>query len=126
MKAMRFKSVIILYLLGMCHVLAQKQVSMAVGTYTDGGSRGIYTYHFNQETGEATRLDSLEMKNPSYLTVSDNKRYIYAVSETDAKEASLNIIGLDKRGGMRLLESYPNFRMAFTAFAYKVTTKNEM
>ena len=75
---------------------------MAVGTYTDGGSKGIYTYLFNQETGKSELLDSLELNNPSYLTISIDKRHLYAVSETDASQASLNIISLNGRGGMRL------------------------
>ena len=44
---------------------AQSNVRLAVGTYTDGGSRGIYTYSFNQQTGKATLLDSLQTDNPS-------------------------------------------------------------
>ena len=40
---------------------AQETVMMVVGTYTDGGSRGVYSYRFNQETGIAEVLDSLEM-----------------------------------------------------------------
>lgn len=80
----------------------KERISMAVGTYTDGDSKGIYTYSFDQETGKAEVLDSLAMKNPSYLTVSNDKRYIYAVSETDASQASLNIISLNRNGSMRL------------------------
>ena len=99
---MRLKTIITLFLLATCSIHAQQQVSMAVGTYTDGGSKGVYTYRFNQDTGKAELLDSLEMKNPSYLTISNDKRYIYAVSETDVSQASLNIISLNRHGGMRL------------------------
>ena len=105
MNNLRLKSIIVLFLMAVSSIHAQQQISMAVGTYTDGGSKGIYTYRFNQETGKAELLDSLAMKNPSYLTVSNDKRYIYAVSETGVSEASLNIISLDRRGGMRLLET---------------------
>ena len=105
MNDLRLKSIIVLLLMAVGSIHAQQQISMAVGTYTDGGSKGVYTYRFNQNTGKAEILDSLVMKNPSYLTVSNDKRYIYAVSETDVSEASLNIISLDRRGGMRLLET---------------------
>ena len=87
---MRLKSIFALFLMAACSIHAQQQISMAVGTYTDGGSKGIYTYLFNQDTGKAELLDSLAMKNPSYLTVSDDKRSIYAVSETDVSQASLS------------------------------------
>ena len=80
-------------------------ILVLVGTYTYGGSKGIYSCRFNQTTGEAEVLDSLEMRNPSYLTVSRDGNTIYAVSETNDEAASLNIISLDKTGGMRLLDS---------------------
>ena len=105
MNNLRLKSIIVLFLMAVSSIHAQQQISMAVGTYTDGSSKGIYTYRFNQEIGKTELLDSLAMKNPSYLTVSNDKRYIYAVSETGVSEASLNIISLDRRGGMRLLET---------------------
>lgn len=105
MKRMRLKAIITLSLMAVCSIYAQQQLSLVVGTYTDGGSKGIYSYRFDQDSGEAEPLDSLAMKNPSYLTVSNDKRYIYAVSETEASQASLNIISLSRRGDMRLLET---------------------
>ena len=81
---------------------------MFVGTYTYGGSHGIYSYRFNQETGEAEVLDSLAMRNPSYLTLSGDRQLVYAVSETNDDEASLNIIRFSgEDGGMQLLETVP-------------------
>ena len=41
------------------------ELAMLVGTYTDGNSKGIYTFRFNQETGLATSLSSIEVLNPS-------------------------------------------------------------
>ena len=32
------------------------ELAMLVGTYTDGNSKGIYTFRFNQETGLALSL----------------------------------------------------------------------
>lgn len=78
---------------------------MLVGTYTYGSSKGIYTYRFNQVTGKATRLDELEMTNPSYLTTSRSGHLIYAVSETNDGEASLNVVSLNRKGTMRLLDT---------------------
>ena len=57
--------------------------TLFIGTYTDGTSEGIYTLKFNPETGT---LDSLELKaklpNPSFLAISEDKEYLYAVQET--------------------------------------------
>ncbi len=90
-----------------CATLAQESVTMLVGSYTYGGSRGIYSYRFNQVTGEAEALDSLAMTNPSYLTIAADGRLVYAVSETNDASASLNVIRLNKDGGMQLLDTKP-------------------
>ncbi len=103
---MRLKTILAMLLMGVELTQAQEMLTMIVGTYTDKGSKGIYSYQFNQLTGEATPLDSLSMINPSYLTVSRNGRYIYAVSETDDNRASLSAIRL-KGGSMKLLNTEP-------------------
>ena len=70
---------------------------MLVGTYTDGGSRGIYSYRFDQETGEATLQDSLALRNPSFLTISHDGGLVYAVSETnDGKYALATDFSADR------------------------------
>lgn len=53
-----------------------------VGAYTDHGGKGIYAYHFDPATGglEAMGLQA-EAANPSWVTVSSNQKYLYAVSE---------------------------------------------
>jgi len=89
-----------------CCMQAQEKVVMLVGTYTDGGSKGVYSYRFNQKTGAAEALHSLALKNPSYLTLSRDGRLAYAVSETNDERASLNTIRLNpKTGDMQLLNS---------------------
>lgn len=102
---MKVKNIIFVLLCQVCTMQAQDKVMMLVGTYTYGSSKGIYSCRFNQTTGETELLDSLEMRNPSYLTVSRDGSMIYAVSETNDEKASLNIISLNKKGGMRLLDT---------------------
>ena len=104
---MKLKYVLMLLLSCIGTTQAQEMEMMIVGTYTDGGSRGVYSYRFNQETGVAELLDSLEMTNPSYLTVSRNNRLIYVVSETHDDKASLNVVRVGKNGSMRLIETVP-------------------
>ncbi len=87
----RWRTVIALSVLGILCAQAQQSMSMLVGTYTDGGSRGIYSYRFDQATGEATLQDSLALRNPSFLTISHDGGLVYAVSETNDGKASLNI-----------------------------------
>ena len=97
---MKVRNIILVLLCQICTMQAQDKIMMLVGTYTYGNSKGIYSYRFNQATGEAEVLDSLGMKNPSYLTVSRDGSLAYAVSETNDDKASLNIIGLNNKGGM--------------------------
>jgi 6-phosphogluconolactonase (cycloisomerase 2 family) len=103
---MKLKYVLITLLSCICTMQAQDMgMMMFVGTYTDGGSRGVYSFRFNQETGEAEVLDSLEMTNPSYLTVSGDERLLYVVSETHDDKASLNVVRFYKNGSMRLIDT---------------------
>ncbi|AVM53533.1 lactonase family protein [Bacteroides zoogleoformans] len=84
----------------------QDELAMLVGTYTNGTSKGIYTFRFNQETGRATLLDSVELDNPSYLTPSEDGKLVYAVSEMNDNTAALNTLSFDKEtGSMHLLST---------------------
>lgn len=99
---------ILAFLCCVCSMQAQEKLMMLVGTYTDSGSKGIYSYYFNQETGETEALNSLTLKNPSYLTISNDGRLVYAVSETNDDKASLNTIRLNPRtGDMQLIATAP-------------------
>ena len=85
---------------------SQDERVMLVGTYTNGTSKGIYTFRFNQETGVAVPLDSIELPNPSYLVPSGDGKLIYAVSETNDSRAALNTLSLNQStGGLRLLNT---------------------
>lgn len=61
--------------------MAQKDQYLLVGTYTNDKSEGIYVYRFNSQTGEATPVGSIKTSNPSFLAVSPDERYVYAVNE---------------------------------------------
>ncbi|AET88652.1 6-phosphogluconolactonase [Burkholderia sp. YI23] len=55
---------------------------LLVGTYTGGGkSEGIYVYRFDTGNGELSRIASAQTVNPSYLVVSRDRNYVYAVNE---------------------------------------------
>lgn len=87
---------------------AASNLRMVVGTYTNTGSCGLYAYDFDQNTGQARLLDSLAMRNPSYVAVARNGRMLYAVSECPDSAASLWAISLNARNGhMRVVNSQP-------------------
>jgi len=52
-----------------------------IGTYTSGTSDGIYVYKFNTETAENSFVSSVKTSNPSFLAISPNKKFVYAVNE---------------------------------------------
>lgn len=88
--------------------MAADNILMVVGTYTDTGSHGIYTYNFNQTTGKAHILDSLALRDPSYVTIAQSGNVLYAVSERPDSTASLSAIRLNARNGhMTLLNTQP-------------------
>lgn len=41
--------------------MAQDNIKLLVGTYTNGSSKGIYSFELNQRTGDVTALDTLEI-----------------------------------------------------------------
>lgn len=57
---------------------------MFVGTYTKGNSEGIYVYRFNTNNAGVVLLSTIKSENPSYLTISPNGNYLYAVNENDS------------------------------------------
>ncbi len=88
-------------------VFAQKQSNkqnspvfyMLVGTYTSGGSTGIYVYKFDTETVTAEYVSETKALNPTYLAVSTNERYVYSVGENNEKEAVVYAFSFDKQAG---------------------------
>lgn len=74
-------------------------LTMLVGTYTGQGSDGIYTFTFDQANGTATPLQSIEVKNPSYVIPSTDGQFVYAVTETGDSIAALNAYRLEKTTG---------------------------
>lgn len=87
---------------------AQTPIKLIVGTYTDRSSKGIYTYNFNESDGTISALDTLELKNPSFLTITNDGKNIYAVSENNDETACVNAINFDSTTGkMSLINSQP-------------------
>lgn len=62
-------------------MLAQKKHYLLVGTYTGTGSKGIYVYEYNPANASTKIADSIEVPNPSYLTIAPGGNFVYSVSE---------------------------------------------
>jgi 6-phosphogluconolactonase len=71
-----------------------------IGTYTSGMSKGIYVYQFNAATGHFKAVSDISSKNPSYLALSPNGKYLYSVNENGGSEAGqVSAFSFDKNTG---------------------------
>lgn len=78
---------------------------MFVGTYTRGGSQGIYSYRFNTDTGKLTEAGvAAETENPSFLHITRDGRRLYSVTETS--EGTVSSFDVDRTTGkLKLLNT---------------------
>ena len=73
----------VLLLLVFMNAAAQDNYNLIIGTYTNAcDSKGIYVYDFNTATGDfKAKANTDGVVNPSYVTVSTDKKYVYSVNE---------------------------------------------
>jgi 6-phosphogluconolactonase len=64
---------------------------LVIGTYTSTTSEGIYVYKFDTATAENSFVSVTKTSNPSFVTISPNKKFIYAVGEN--ADSTLEPIG---------------------------------
>jgi 6-phosphogluconolactonase len=89
-------------------------VTVYVGTYTDGTSRGIYRFTFDPATGATSEpVLAVETRNPSFLALHPNGRFLYAVGEVSsfegAKTGAVSAFSIDpKTGDLTLLNQKPS------------------
>ena len=103
--------IILLYLFGIfitvMPVLAKKHI-MYVGTYTKGMTDGIFVYSFDDHSGKLVDLKIPAVSNnPSFLTISADKKYLYSVGELDNLDASrsggVSAFRIEKSGQLTLI-----------------------
>jgi 6-phosphogluconolactonase len=103
--------------LSVCYlVTTAQQHYLLVGTYDSPKSEGIYVYRFNSNDGTAKNVSHIKTSNPSFLAVSPNEKYVYAVNENadstkytvtghvaafsfDKKKGSLSFLNKQESGG---------------------------
>ena len=91
----------LLFVLIAAHSAKAQNNYLVVGTYTSGKSEGIYVYNFNSSTGNFSYVSKIKSANPSYLAVSPNQQYVYAVNEEGRNEkgGSVTAYRFDKKMG---------------------------
>lgn len=93
---------------------AQKNENyLLIGTYTTGKSEGVYVYRFNSATGDFDSVSMAKTPNPSYLGISPDEKFVYAVNENadkgnggkvssfafDKQQGKLSLINVQQSGG---------------------------
>lgn len=89
------------FLLLPVYLFSQKHSFLLAGTYTNGKSTGIYVYDFNSADGSAKVIDSVKTSNPSYLAISADGKFVYAVNENAdyGHGGSISFFNFDKATG---------------------------
>jgi 6-phosphogluconolactonase len=77
----------------------QTNYYLIIGTYTRGNSEGIYVYKMNTETGDVSYVSKATASNPSYLAVSPDEKFVYAVNEDANDKGSVSVFAFDKSNG---------------------------
>ena len=80
------------------------RLTVYVGTYTSGGSRGIYRFELDLDSGAATDpVLAVESENPSFLALHPNGRVLYAVNEVatsgGAPTGAVSAFAIDSSSG---------------------------
>ncbi|MCF7559913.1 lactonase family protein [Sabulilitoribacter multivorans] len=83
-------------------------ISLYVGTYTNGDSEGIYQLQFDTKTGILSDLKLVAAtENPSFITFSPDKSFIYAVGETE--NGSISSFKLEDDSTLKLINTQKTF-----------------
>jgi 6-phosphogluconolactonase len=92
----------ILFLLTALFIMLQAEAqnyNLIIGTYTNkGNSEGIYVYDYNTQTANTKLKSTTKSTNPSYLAVSKDKKFIYAVNE-DGKNSTISSFSFNSQNG---------------------------
>jgi 6-phosphogluconolactonase (cycloisomerase 2 family) len=79
---------------------AEGDLFLLVGTYTsEEGSKGIYVYRFNSLSGKSDSVSMVELTNPSYLTLSPDEKFVYAVGENEKESSAVYALSFNKKHG---------------------------
>lgn len=98
---MKFASIFILLCVFMSQNAEAQKLNLLIGTYTaPGKSEGIYVYEFDTTTGKLVYKNKVTgITNPTYLTLSNDERYVYSVNETGQGKGSVSSFGFNKQSG---------------------------
>lgn len=88
-----------------------KEYNLLIGTYSNqDNTNGLQVFTFNTATGDTKfRSKSVEVRNPSYLAVSKDRKHVFAVSEVGRGNGSVNAFSFDPASGqLKFINSAPS------------------
>jgi 6-phosphogluconolactonase len=94
-RQLAFFTCLLFSLYGFC----QDEHYLIIGTYTSGTSEGIYVYKFNSQTGDFSYVSKAKAGNPSFLAISPDEHFVYAVNEDASDKGSVTAFSFDKSNG---------------------------
>jgi 6-phosphogluconolactonase len=94
----------LLTLVSLVQAAPKSEYFVYIGTYTDGKSKGIYGFRFHPSGGTLDPLGLMaETVSPSFVAVSPNHKFLYAVNEIDnfggQKAGSVSAFAIDGKTG---------------------------
>lgn len=84
---------------------------LLIGTYDSPKSEGVYVYTFDTNDGTASELSHIKTPNPSYLAVSPDEKFVYAVHESGKETQGGDIVALSfnkHTGALTYLNKQPS------------------
>lgn len=84
---------------------------MVVGTYESPMNQGIHIFRYEQKKGAVLEHAHFKISNPSFLTISPDKRFVYAVEEdasTNGKAGNICSFSFDSvKGELKFVDRKP-------------------
>ncbi len=84
---------------------------LIAGTYNSPKSEGVYVYNFNSVDGSVKKITQVKTSNPSYVAISPDEKFVYAVEETGNNNAGGNITAFSfnkQTGALTLINQQPS------------------
>ena len=99
--------------IGMCCLLALgsqgQQKYLFIGTYTENAQQGIHVLKFDENTAETKEVSVTPSVNPSYLAISPDNKFLYAVNENGGGNGAVSAYQFNSSNGtLTFINSRPS------------------
>lgn len=99
------KKVLVFFsLVALSWALSAQSDFLYIGTFAERGSEGLYLYHFDQETADFKKIQTLDhLASPSYLCLHPSGKYLYTANRASIVEGqkwgSISAFGIHPNDG---------------------------